>query len=148
MKLRVLRSKEHPQRHWFYPAMSEEACKEDCVRLESGAQASDAFAALQVKKIAKSQGDPKKTIGQAMMTFDNGTMEVDTIYEDGTWVRDDTLVPNNTPELLQDLQGNERLPWKIWKIKKIKEALDRRRHPDPDPCLLPSVPDCPAQASL
>ena len=79
MKLRVLRSKEHPQRHWFYPAMSEEACKEDCVRLESGAQASDAFAALQVKKIAKSQGDPKKTIGQAMMTFDNGTMEVDTL---------------------------------------------------------------------
>ena len=79
------------------------------------------------------------------MTFNNGTMEVDTIYEDGTWVRDDTLVPNNTPELLQDLQGNEGLPWKIWKIKKIKEALDRRRHPDPDPCLLPSVPDCPAQ---
>ena len=123
------------------------------MRLESGAQASDAFAALQVKKIAKSQGDPKKIFGKAILRFDDGTMEVDTVYEDGTWVKDETLVPDDTPALVQDLQGNEGLPWKIWKIKKIKEALEGRRHPagtttttstTTDLCFLSSMPDCPS----
>ena len=78
--------------------------------------ASDAHAALQVKKVAESQGDPKKIFGKAILRFDDGTMEVDTVYEDGTWVKDETLVPDDTPALVQDLQGNEGLPWKIWKI--------------------------------
>lgn len=122
--------------------MSEEASHEGlCAPGACDLPASDGLAALQVKKVAESQGDPKKIVGQAQLLLDDGTMEVDTIYEDGTWVRGDTT--SNTPGLLQDLQGNEGLPWKIWKIKKIKHALERRRrHPDPEPCLLPSVPPC------
>lgn len=116
-----------------------------CVSGACDLPASDAHAALQVKKVAESQGDPKKIFGKAALRLDDGTVELETVYEDGTWVKDETLVPDDTPALVQDLQGNEGLQWKIWKIKKIKEALDRRRHPDPDPCLLLSVPDCPAQ---
>ena len=81
-------------------AMPEEASKEGLCA--SGAcdlpQAADEFAALQVKKEAESQADPKKV--------------------------DDTLLPNITTDFLQDgkdLQGNEGIPFKIWKIKKIKK---------------------------
>ena len=91
-------------------AMPEEASKEGLCA--SGAcdlsQAADECAALQVKNVAESQADPKKRV-------------------------DDILLPNITTDFLQDgkdLQGNEGIPFKIWKIKKIKEALEgRRRHP-------------------
>ena len=91
-------------------AMPEEASKEGLCA--SGAcdlsQAADECAALQVKNVAESQADPKKRV-------------------------DDTLLPNITTDFLQDgkdLQGNEGIPFKIWKIKKIKEALEgSRRHP-------------------
>ena len=144
--------------------MSEEASKEGlCAPGACDLPASDAHAALQVKKVAESQGDPKKIYGTAIKRFHDGTSELDIVYEDGTWVKDETLVPVDTPALVQDLQGNEGLPWKIWKIKKVKEALEgRRRHPtsttttttttttatttttttSTDPCLFSSVPDC------
>lgn len=145
--------------------MSEEASKEGlCAPGACDLPASDAHAALQVKKVAESQGDPKKIYGTAIKRFHDGTSELDIVYEDGTWVKDETLVPVDTPALVQDLQGNEGLPWKIWKIKKVKEALEgRRRHPtsttttttttttattttttSTDPCLFSSVPDCPS----
>ena len=82
-------------------AMPEEASKEGLCA--SGAcdlpQAPDEFAAIQVKKVAESQADPKKR------------------------VMDDTLLvlPNITTDFLQDgkdLQGNEGIPFKIWKINK------------------------------
>ena len=94
-------------------------------------QAADECAALQVKNMAESQADPKKRV-------------------------DDTLLPNITTDFLQDgkdLQGNEGIPFKIWKIKKIKEALEGRRHPagtttttstTTDLCFLSSMPDCPS----
>ena len=97
--------------------MSEEASKEGlCAPGACDLPASDAHAALQVKKVAESQGDPKKIYGTAIKRFHDGTSELDIVYEDGTWVKDETLVPVDTPALVQDLQGNEGLPWKIWKI--------------------------------
>ena len=48
-------------------------------------------------------------------------------YEDGTEEVFDVLDPNS-PGLLQEQRSQEGFPWKkIWKIKKIKEALERRR---------------------
>mmetsp|Transcript_22523 Transcript_22523/g.49311 ORF Transcript_22523/g.49311 Transcript_22523/m.49311 type:complete len:244 (-) Transcript_22523:28-759(-) len=101
------------------------------LHLAMASKAADECAALQVKNVAESQADPKKRV-------------------------DDTLLPNITTDFLQDgkdLQGNEGIPFKIWKIKKIKEALEGRRHPagtttttstTTDLCLLSSIPDCPS----
>ena len=63
----------------------------------------------QVKKVADSQGDPKKIIREDLRTYENGTIEVDMVYGDGTvevaqiYVNG-TLVVDNAPALLQDLE--------------------------------------------
>ncbi|CAL1150331.1 unnamed protein product [Cladocopium goreaui] len=77
--------------------------------------ASDAHAALQVKKVAESQGDPKKIFGKAILRFDDGTMEVDTVYEDGTWVKDETLVPD---EEIGDLGLGPEVCWGVIWVRK------------------------------
>eukprot|EP00435_Cladocopium_sp_Y103_P033322 s2186_g8.t1 len=114
---------------------SEEGCVSESCGLPPGqpAEASDAFASIQVGKQTTENEVDDQPISHSYTLTPEGTLIIKFQYANGIEEVYDTLDPN-APGLLQEQGSQERgLPWKIWKIKKIKEALERRRHPRPCP---------------
>ena len=104
---------------------------ETCGLPPQPAETSDAFASIQVigKQTTEQELDDK-VVDHIYKLNEDGTVTIIFKYEDGTEEVFDVLDPNS-PGLLQEQRSQEGFPWKkIWKIKKIKEALERRRqHP-------------------
>ena len=102
---------------------------ETCGGPPQPAEASDAFASIQVigKQTTEQELDDKVVVEHIYKLNEDGTVTIIFKYEDGTEEVFDVLDPNS-PGLLQEQSSQEGFPWKkIWKIKKIKEALERRR---------------------
>ena len=116
---------------WLQPfiSMCEGCVSETCGGPQQTAEASDAFASIQVmgKQTTEKELGDKVVVEQIYKHNEDGTGTIIFKYEDGTEEVFDVLDPNS-PGLLQEQSTQEGFPWKkIWKIKKIKEALDRRR---------------------
>ena len=114
---------------WLQPfiSMCEGCVSETCGWPPQPAEASDAFASIQVmgKQTAEKELDDKVVVEQIYKLNEDGTVTIIFKYEDGT---EEVFDDANSPGLLQEQRSQEGFPWKkIWKIKKIKEALDRRR---------------------
>eukprot|EP00435_Cladocopium_sp_Y103_P027057 s1024_g6.t1 len=112
--------------------LAHEGCvSESCGLPPVQAEASDAFASIQVirKPAAENQFDNNGAIYRFNLTEDGG-MAILREYENGT--EEVVDVDPNAPGLLQGQSQERGLP-KIWKIKKIKEALERRRQHPPCP---------------
>mmetsp|Transcript_41545 Transcript_41545/g.84738 ORF Transcript_41545/g.84738 Transcript_41545/m.84738 type:complete len:253 (+) Transcript_41545:65-823(+) len=118
---------------WLQPFVSLcEGCVSETCGLPPQPEASDAFASIQVmgKQTTKNELDDKVVVEHIYKLNEDGTVTIIFKYEDGTEEVFDVLDPHS-PGLLQEQSTQEGFPWKkIWKIKKIKEALGRRRqHP-------------------
>ncbi|CAL1127685.1 unnamed protein product [Cladocopium goreaui] len=116
---------------WLQPfiSMCEGCVSETCGGPPQPAEASDAFASIQVigKQTTEQELDDKVVVEHIYKLNEDGTVTIIFKYEDGTEEVFDVLDPNS-PGLLQEQRSQEGFPWKkILKIKKIKEALDRRR---------------------
>ena len=105
---------------------------ETCGLPPQPAEASDAFASIQVMGKQTTEND-KVVVEQIYKLNEDGTITITFKYEDGTEEVFD--IDPHSPGLLQEQSSQEGFPWKkIWKFKKIKEALeDRRQHPS-SPC--------------
>ena len=113
-----------------------EGCVSETCGLPPQPEASDAFASIQVmgKQTTKNELDDKVVVEHIYKLNEDGTVTIIFKYEDGTEELFDVLDPNS-PGLLQEQRSQEGFPWKkIWKIKKIKEALDRRRQDPSSSC--------------
>ena len=102
---------------------------ETCGLPPQPAAVSDAFASIQVmgKQTTEKELDDKVVVEHIYKLSEDGTVTIIFKYEDGTEEVFDVLDPNS-PGLLQEQSSQEGFPWKkILKIKKIKEALERRR---------------------
>ena len=109
---------------------------ETCGLPPQPAETSDAFASIQVigKQTTEQELDDKVVVEHIYKLNEDGTVTIIFKYEDGTEEVFDVLDPNS-PGLLQEQSSQEGFPWKkIWKIKKIKEALERRRQDPSSSC--------------
>jgi len=116
---------------------------ETCGLPPQPAETSDAFASIQVigKQTTEQELDDKVVVEHIYKLNEDGTVTIIFKYEDGTEEVFDVLDPHS-PGLLQEQRSQEGFPWKkIWKIKKIKEALDRRRQ-DPSTTTTTSTSSC------
>ena len=109
--------------------MCDGCVSETCGLPPQAAEASDAFASIQVMGKQTTEND-KVVVEQFYKLNEDGTTTIIFKYEDGTEEVFDVPDPNSQG-LLQEQSSQEGFPWKkIWKIKKIKEALEhRRQHP-------------------
>jgi len=109
---------------------------ETCGLPPQPAETSDAFASIQVigKQTTEQELDDKVVVEHIYKLNEDGTVTIIFKYEDGTEEVFDVLDPHS-PGLLQEQSTQEGFPWKkIWKIKKIKEALERRRQDPSSSC--------------
>ncbi|CAL1158690.1 unnamed protein product [Cladocopium goreaui] len=115
-----------------FVSLCEGCVSETCGLPPQPAETSDAFASIQVmgKQTTEKELDDKVVVEHIYKLNEDGTVTIIFKYEDGTEEVFDVLDPHS-PGLLQEQRSQEGFPWKkIWKIKKIKEALGRRRqHP-------------------
>mmetsp|Transcript_41548 Transcript_41548/g.84746 ORF Transcript_41548/g.84746 Transcript_41548/m.84746 type:complete len:263 (+) Transcript_41548:65-853(+) len=122
---------------WLQPFVSLcEGCVSETCGLPPQPEASDAFASIQVmgKQTTKNELDDKVVVEHIYKLNEDGTVTIIFKYEDGTEEVFDVLDPHS-PGLLQEQSTQEGFPWKkIWKIKKIKEALERRRQDPSSSC--------------
>jgi len=115
-----------------FVSLCEGCVSETCGLPPQPAETSDAFASIQVmgKQTTEKELDDKVVVEHIYKLNEDDTVTIIFKYEDGTEEVFDVLDPNS-PGLSQEQRSQEGFPWKkIWKIKKIKEALERRRqHP-------------------